>query len=91
MLPPEAGLDPTDTCYKRAVTSGRRYFPDQECGKVNRRLVKFSFEGEGSLGEILGSDGKIAGEMTERLWEIRARLPEKDGDLGRTFGGWGRL
>ena len=65
MLPPEAGLDATDISYKKGCYIGQEVISRiKSAGKVNRRLVKFSCEGEGSLGEILGADGKIAGEMT---------------------------
>jgi folate-binding protein YgfZ len=65
MLPPEAGLDATDISYNKGCYIGQEVISRiKSAGKVNRRLTKFVFEGEGITGEITDADGKVCGEMT---------------------------
>ena len=65
MLPPEAGLDATDISYTKGCYIGQEVISRiKSAGKVNRRLVKLSFDGEGELGEILNPEGKLCGEVT---------------------------
>ena len=71
MLPPEAGLDRTDISYNKGCYIGQEVISRiKSAGKVNRRLVKFSFEEEGVLGEILDANAKVAGEMTSVFGKI---------------------
>jgi len=65
MLPPEAGLDTTDISYNKGCYIGQEVISRiKSAGKVNRRLVKLEFDGEGEIGEIVNADGKICGEVT---------------------------
>lgn len=65
MLPPEAGLDQTDISYFKGCYIGQEVISRiKSAGKVNRRLVRLEFEGEGKLGEILNAEGKVCGEVT---------------------------
>ncbi len=65
MLPPEAGLDATDISYSKGCYIGQEVISRiKSAGKVNRRLTKFVFEGEGKTGEITDADGRICGEVT---------------------------
>lgn len=65
MLPPEAGLDATDISYNKGCYIGQEVISRiKSAGKVNRRLTKFVFEGEGNAGEITNVDGKVCGEVT---------------------------
>jgi folate-binding protein YgfZ len=65
MLPPEAGLDATDISYNKGCYIGQEIISRiKSAGKVNRRLTKFVFAGEGKAGEITDEDGKIRGEVT---------------------------
>lgn len=65
MLPPEAGLDTTDISYNKGCYIGQEVISRiKSAGKVNRRLVRLKFAGEGEIGEILNADGKLCGEVT---------------------------
>jgi folate-binding protein YgfZ len=65
MLPPEAGLDATDISYSKGCYIGQEVISRiKSAGKVNRRLTKFVFDGEGKIGEITNTDGKVCGEVT---------------------------
>jgi tRNA-modifying protein YgfZ len=65
MLPPEAGLDATDISYTKGCYIGQEVISRiKSAGKVNRRLVKLAFHGEGKLGEIVNTEGKVCGEVT---------------------------
>ncbi len=65
MLPPEAGLDATDISYNKGCYIGQEVISRiKSAGKVNRRLVRLKFDGEGALGEILNPAGKVCGEVT---------------------------
>lgn len=65
MLPPEAGLDATDISYHKGCYIGQEVISRiKSAGKVNRRLVKIGFDGEGETGEIVNPDGKVCGEVT---------------------------
>jgi folate-binding protein YgfZ len=65
MLPPEAGLDTTDISYNKGCYIGQEVISRiKSAGKVNRRLTKFVFDGEGKIGEITNTDGKVCGEVT---------------------------
>lgn len=65
MLPPEAGLDTTDISYHKGCYIGQEVISRiKSAGKVNRRLTKFVFEGEGRTGEITDAEGKLCGEVT---------------------------
>jgi tRNA-modifying protein YgfZ len=65
MLPPEAGLDATDISYAKGCYIGQEVISRiKSAGKVNRRLVKFAFDGEGLTGEITDADGKTCGVVT---------------------------
>ena len=65
MLPPEAGLDATDISYNKGCYIGQEVISRiKSAGKVNRRLVKFAFDGMGKSGEITDADGKVCGEVT---------------------------
>lgn len=65
MLPPEAGLDATDINYSKGCYIGQEVISRiKSAGKVNRRLVKLAFDGEGRLGPITDGEGKERGEVT---------------------------
>lgn len=65
MLPPEAGLDTTDISYHKGCYIGQEVISRiKSAGKVNRRLTKFVFEGDGEIGEITDTEGKPCGEVT---------------------------
>lgn len=65
MLPPEAGLDATDISYNKGCYIGQEVISRiKSAGKVNRRLTKFVFDGEGIIGEITDVEGKVCGEVT---------------------------
>lgn len=65
MLPPEAGLDVTDISYNKGCYIGQEVISRiKSAGKVNRRLVKLAFDGDGKLGEFVNSEGKVCGEVT---------------------------
>lgn len=65
MLPPEAGLDVTDISYNKGCYIGQEVISRiKSAGKVNRRLVKLTFDGEGKTGEIVNLEGKVCGEVT---------------------------
>ena len=71
MLPPEAGLDATDISYNKGCYIGQEVISRiKSAGKVNRRLVKLAFQGEGEIAEIVDSDGKVCGEVTSVSGEI---------------------
>lgn len=71
MLPPEAGLDATDISYNKGCYIGQEVISRiKSAGKVNRRLVKFSFGGEGRTGGIVDADGKACGEVTSVSGDI---------------------
>lgn len=71
MLPPEAGLDGTDISYTKGCYIGQEVISRiKSAGKVNRRLVKLAFHGEGKLGEIVNPEGKVCGEVTSACGEI---------------------
>lgn len=65
MLPPEAGLDATDISYNKGCYIGQEVISRiKSAGKLNRRLTKFVFDGEGKTGEITNAGGKVCGEVT---------------------------
>ena len=65
MLPPEAGLDLTDISYNKGCYIGQEVISRiKSAGKVNRRLVKFAFDGQGRVGPVTGREGKVRGEVT---------------------------
>lgn len=65
MLPPEAGLDATDISYNKGCYIGQEVISRiKSAGKVNRRLVKLSFDGDCLTGDFLNAEGKICGEVT---------------------------
>jgi folate-binding protein YgfZ len=71
MLPPEAGLDRTDISYNKGCYIGQEVISRiKSAGKLNRRLVKLSFEGEGKLGEFSNAEGKACGQVTSVEGEI---------------------
>jgi folate-binding protein YgfZ len=71
MLPPEAGLDRTDISYNKGCYIGQEVISRiKSAGKLNRRLVKLSFEGEGKLGNFSNAEGKACGEVTSVEGEI---------------------
>lgn len=71
MLPPEAGLDLTDISYNKGCYIGQEVISRiKSAGKVNRRLVKLAFEGEGKLGEFTNAEGKACGEVTSVAGDI---------------------
>lgn len=75
MLPPEAGLDATDISYNKGCYIGQEVISRiKSAGKVNRRLVKITFDGAGLLGEFSNAEGKVCGEVTS-----------VDGDVGLGF------
>ncbi len=67
MLPPEAGLDWTDISYSKGCYIGQEVISRiKSAGKVNRRLAAFSLPDDATagVGELMGEDGKVAGEIT---------------------------
>jgi len=71
MLPPEAGLDVTDISYNKGCYIGQEVISRiKSAGKVNRRLAKLGFTGNGKLGEFLDANGKVCGEVTSVDGEI---------------------
>jgi len=71
MLPPEAGLDGTDISYSKGCYIGQEVISRiKSAGKVNRRLVKLRFEGDGELGDIVSAEGKVCGQVTSVAGEI---------------------
>jgi folate-binding protein YgfZ len=65
MLPPEAGLDITDISYNKGCYIGQEVISRiKSAGKVNRRLVKFGFDGDGKIGDFVNTEGKVCGEVT---------------------------
>lgn len=71
MLPPEAGLDATDISYNKGCYVGQEVISRiKSAGKVNRRLVKLAFNGNGQLGEFVNAEGKVCGEVTSVAGEI---------------------
>lgn len=65
ILPPEAGLDATDISYNKGCYIGQEVISRiKSAGKVNRRLTKFVFDGEGIIGEITDGEGNVCGEVT---------------------------
>lgn len=71
MLPPEAGLDLTDISYNKGCYIGQEVISRiKSAGKVNRKLVKIAFEGEGKLGEFTNAEGKVCGEVTSVAGDI---------------------
>ncbi len=68
MLPPEAGLDKTDISYNKGCYIGQEVISRiKSAGKVNRRLVRLEFDGEGVTGGIVNAEGKHCGEVTS-VW-----------------------
>lgn len=71
MLPPEAGLDATDISYNKGCYIGQEVISRiKSAGKMNRRLVKLTFDGFGTLGEFANAEGKVCGEVTSVDGEI---------------------
>ncbi len=71
MLPPEAGLERTDISYNKGCYIGQEVISRiKSAGKVNRRLVKLGFEGDGELGDIMSAEGKVCGQVTSVAGEI---------------------
>lgn len=71
MLPPEAGLDATDISYNKGCYIGQEVISRiKSAGKVNRRLMKLKFDGEGQLGPITDPTGKVRGEVTSVSGEL---------------------
>lgn len=67
MLPPEAGLDATDVSYQKGCYIGQEVISRiKSAGKVNRRLVHFTFDASISSDglECVSPDGGSAGEVT---------------------------
>ncbi len=67
ILPPEAGLDPTDISYNKGCYIGQEVISRiKSAGKVNKTLQQISFDAalpcEGL--ELVSSSGKPAGEIT---------------------------
>lgn len=91
MLPPEAGLDATDISYSKGCYIGQEVISRiKSAGKVNRRLVKLAFDGEGKTGEIVNAEGKPCGEVTSVSGNIGLGYLKRgaDGD-GLSIGGVG--
>ncbi len=71
MLPPEAGLDKTDISYTKGCYIGQEVISRiKSAGKVNRRLVKLEFDGDGEIGDIVDGDGKVCGVVTSVSGDI---------------------
>lgn len=89
MLPPEAGLDATDISYNKGCYIGQEVISRiKSAGKVNRRLVKLSFGGEGKIGEILNPEGKVCGEVTSVSGDIGLGYLKRGADAdGLSVGG----
>jgi tRNA-modifying protein YgfZ len=87
MLPPEAGLEATDISYTKGCYIGQEVISRiKSAGKVNRRLVRLvvESEAEGSPGELIGADGKAAGEVTSLSPVAEGGLRPALGYLKRT-------
>ncbi len=83
MLPPEAGLDATDISYNKGCYIGQEVISRiKSAGKVNRRLTKFVFEGEGKAGEITDADGKVCGEVTSVSGQLGLGYLKRSTDEG---------
>ncbi|QTN33906.1 hypothetical protein HZ994_16825 [Akkermansiaceae bacterium] len=91
MLPPEAGLDATDISYNKGCYIGQEVISRiKSAGKVNRRLVKLAFGGEGKTGEIVDAVGKVCGEVTSVAGEIGLGFLKRGADgEGLSVGGVG--
>jgi len=89
MLPPEAGLDTTDISYTKGCYIGQEVISRiKSAGKVNRRLVKLAFDGEGKTGEILNPEGKVCGEVTSFSGNIGLGYLKRGADVeGLSVGG----
>ena len=71
ILPPEAGLDTTDISYNKGCYIGQEVISRiKSAGKVNRRLVKLSFDGEGCIGDMMNAEGKSCGQVTSACGAI---------------------
>lgn len=91
MLPPEAGLDETDISYEKGCYIGQEVISRiKSAGKVNRRLVRLEFQGDGALGEIHDGEGKLAGEVTSVFQGVGlGYLKRGAAELGLVVGGVG--
>lgn len=91
MLPPEAGLDATDISYSKGCYIGQEVISRiKSAGKVNRRLVKLAFDGEGKTGEIVNAEGKPCGEVTSVSGNIGLGYLKRGADgEGLSIGGVG--
>ena len=86
MLPPEAGLDATDISYNKGCYIGQEVISRiKSAGKVNRRLVKLAFDGEGKLGELSNKEGKICGVVTSAEGEIGLGYLKRSAETEREF------
>jgi len=66
ILPPEAGLEPTDISYQKGCYIGQEVISRiKSAGKVNRKLTLLSVPEQISApGELITSEGTAAGEIT---------------------------
>lgn len=67
LLPPEAGLDATDISYRKGCYIGQEVISRiKSVGKVNQRLVRFTWDGSLPLNEVTLVDaaGNPAGRLT---------------------------
>ena len=66
ILPPEAGLEPTDISYQKGCYIGQEVISRiKSAGKVNRKLTLLRVPEQISApGELIASDGTAAGEIT---------------------------
>ena len=88
MLPPEAGLDATDISYNKGCYIGQEVISRiKSAGKVNRKLTKFVFDGEGQTGEIVNADGKVCGEVTSVSGNLGLGYLKRGAETGAMFSG----
>jgi len=65
MLLHEAGLEDSDVSFHKGCYVGQEVVSRVEsAGKVNRRMVKLQFFGEGKLGDLYDDNGRVCGEVT---------------------------
>lgn len=88
MLPPEAGLDATDISYNKGCYIGQEVISRiKSAGKVNRRLVKLLFDGEGKSGEIVNAEGNVCGVVTSVSGNIGLGFLKRGADTERMSAG----
>jgi folate-binding protein YgfZ len=86
MLPPEAGLDATDISYNKGCYIGQEVISRiKSAGKVNRRLVKLSFDGEGETGDMVNAEGKSCGQVTSVCGTIGLGFLKRSAETEKLF------